>query len=234
MSCTQGDMMTDNADTKVDVDADPSDDKSKPDPTIQTTKPDPVDKALVDKVVEERLNESLKDIKSKLDSAFKTRDEALKKIQEFEKKERDAEVKRLKDEGKEREAYELQLAEQKARADALEKQNTELTRDVEVRGLLSNLNFRNDKAIEVAYKEVVGQLVRDEHGKWVHRSGIPIKEFIKHFAEADDYAFLFKTKTSTGGGGAGPVGKSDSSGGKKSLFKMTQEEVIKAAIEGKL
>jgi hypothetical protein len=234
MSCTQGDMMTDNVDPNVDVNSNPDDDKSKGDPTNSAPKTDPVDKTLVDKVVEERVNESLKDIKAKLDIAFKTRDDALKEIEAFKKKERDAEVKRLKEEGKEREAYELQLAEQKARADALEKQNTELTRDVEVRGLLSNLSFRNDKAIEMAYREVIGQLVRDETGKWVHRSGIPIKEFIKHFAESDDNAFLFKTKTSTGGGSAGPVSKSESSGGKRSLFKMSQEEVIKAAIEGKL
>ena len=225
--------MTDKVDANVDA-LDPDGVKppeGSPDPK---TKVDPVDKEVVDKYVEERVKEQVKDFKSKVDSAFEARDAALKKIAEFEKKEREAEVKRLKEEGKEREAYELQLAEARARAEALEKQNTELTRDAEVRGILSSYTFRNDKAGEMAYKEVVGQLVRDENNKWVHRSGIPVKDFIKQFADHEDNAFLFKGRVSTGGGSAGPVKTGDTSGGKKSLFKMSQEEVIKLAQEGKL
>jgi len=203
-------------------------------PKLKDSTPNSVDQELMDKYVSEKVNESLKDIKGKLDGAFTARDEALRKIAEFEKKERDAEVKRLKEEGKEREAFEMQLAQERARVETLERQNTELTRDVEVRGLLSNLTFRNDKAVEMAYQDIVGQLVRDERGHWVHRSGIPVKEFIKHFAESDDNAFLFKPKTSTGSGGSGPKTNSGSSGDKGSLFKMSQAEVIKMAAEGKL
>lgn len=227
--------MTDNADTNVEgtVQTLPPE-GGKPDekPTIPT--PNPVDQEVVEKYVAERVNSSLKDIKAKLDSAFEARDLALKKIAEYEKKEREAEVKRLKEEGKEREAYEMQLAQERAAREALERQNTELTRDVEVRGLLSGLNFRNDKANEMAYREIIQQLVRDEKNIWVHRSGIPIKEFIKQFAESDDNAFLFKAKVSTGSGTAGPTGKKETSSGKKSLFSMSQEEVIKLATEGKL
>jgi len=225
-------MMTDNANPNPNGELNP--DGVKPDEIKPPVTPDPVDKEVVEKYVAERVDKSLKEIKGKLDSAFEARDAALKKIAEFEKKEREVEVKRLKEEGKEREAFELQLAQERARVEALERQNTELTRDVEVRGLLSNLNFRNDKAVEMAYKEVVAQLVRDEHNNWVHRSGIPIKEFVKHFSEADDNAFLFKARVSTGSGASGPTSKSDSSGGKKSLFSMPQEEVIKLAQEGKL
>jgi len=230
-------MMADDTDKKVDVDGNSNDEnkKSSEEKGAPPLKSDPVDKAVVEKYVEERVKESLKDVKSKLDSAFEARDAALKEVEAFKKKERDAEVKRLKEEGKEREAFELQIATERARADTLEKQNTELTRDVEVRGQLSNLNFRNDKAVEMAYREIVGQLVRDEQGSWVHRSGIPIKEFVKHFAESDDNTFLFKARASTGGGGGGPKKESDSSGdGKRSLFKLSQAEVIKLATEGKL
>jgi hypothetical protein len=227
--------MTDNADPKVEGTVEtPPPDGGKVDGQTTVTPPNPVDKEVVEKYVEERVNTSLKDIKAKLDSAFEARDQALKKIAEYEKKEREAEVKRLKEEGKEREAYEMQLAQERARAEALERQNTELTRDVEVRGLLSGLNFRNDKANEMAYREIIQQLVRDEKNVWVHRSGIPIKEFIKQFAESDDNAFLFKAKVSTGSGAVSPTGKKDTSGGKKSLFAMSQEEVIKLATEGKL
>jgi DNA repair exonuclease SbcCD ATPase subunit len=233
MSCTQGDVMTDNVDANVD-DSNSDGVKSPEGSPEPKTKADPVDKEVVDKYVEERVKEQVKEFKNKVDSAFEQRDLALKKVQEFEKKEREAEVKRLKEEGKEREAYEMQLAEVRARAEALEKQNTELTRDVEVRGILSNYTFRNDKASDMAYRDVVGQLVRDENNKWVHRSGIPIKDFIKQFADHEDNAFLFKARVSTGGGGSGPVKTGDTSGGKKSLFKMSQEEVIKLAQEGKL
>ena len=236
MSCAQGVMMTDNADEKVATGGDGEGDKGKApeggEPT--TKKSDPVDKELVDKYVEERVKESLKDVKSKLDSAFEARDAALKKIAEYEKKEREAEVKRLKDEGKEREAYETQLAHERAARQALEEENTKLTRDVEVRGLLAGYTFRNDKANELAYQDIVKQLVRDEKGQWVHRSGIPLKEFIKVFADSEDNSFLFKARVSTGGGSAGPKDKSDTSGGKKKLSEMSQDEVIKLALEGKL
>ena len=234
MSCAQGNKMTDNADGNVDQGKAPDGDKPI-EGDVPAKKVDPVDQELVAKYVEERVKEQIKDFKSKVDSAFEARDAALKKIAEFEKKEREAEVKRLKEEGKEREAYELQLAEQRARADALEKQNTELTRDVAVRGLLANLNFRNDKAVEMAYKEVIGNLVRDENNNWVHRTGIPIREYVKMFADSDDNAFLFKAKVSTGGGGSGPKKEGDtSSGDTGSLFKKSQDEVIKLAMEGKL
>jgi len=211
--------MTDVVDDKKE-----EDDGAKTEPSVQkdedkTSKASvPVDKEVVEKYVEERVNESLKNIKSKLDTAFAARDEALRKIAEYEAKEREAEVKRLKDEGKEREAYELQLAAERTKREALEKQNTELTRDVEVRGLLNTLQFRNDKAVEMAYKEIVSQLVRD----------------VKLFSESDDNAFLFRTKASSGSGNVGLSKTDTSSRGKKSLFEMPQEEVLKLAAEGKL
>ena len=227
--------MTDVVDDKKE-----EDDGAKTEPSVQkdedkTSKASvPVDKEVVEKYVEERVNESLKNIKSKLDTAFAARDEALRKIAEYEAKEREAEVKRLKDEGKEREAYELQLAAERTKREALEKQNTELTRDVEVRGLLNTLQFRNDKAVEMAYKEIVSQLVRDENNVWVHRSGIPVNEYVKLFSESDDNAFLFRTKASSGSGNVGLSKTDTSSRGKKSLFEMPQEEVLKLAAEGKL
>lgn len=194
------------------------------------------DTDLVEKLVADRVKEALKDIKGKLDSAYSKRDEALAKAAELEKKERDREVARLKEEGKLKEAFEMQLAEEKARREALEKQNIELTRDAEVQRGLVHLNFRNDSAREMASRIITDQLVRNESGSWVHRSGVSITDFVKAFAESEENSFLFKPRVSSGSG-ASPSSQSTGApaGGKSnSLFNMSQEEVIKLAAEGKL
>ena len=187
----------------------------------------------VDKIIQEKVDEQLKDIKSKLDKAFSSRDEALKKVAEFEKEKREAELKRLQDEGKHKEAYEIQLAEEKARREIVEKRNIELTRDIDVRNSLATQPFRNDNALEMAYREIVGQLVQNEQGVWVHKTGVTIRDFVKAFADNDANSFLFKQKASSGSGSSG-VNASNNSSEKKSLFAMSQDEVIKMAREGKL
>jgi hypothetical protein len=191
------------------------------------------DDDMIARLVSERVNQELSGIKGKLDNAFKQRDEALSKIAEFEKKERESTLKRLEEEGKHKEVYELKLAEERAKNEALEKINTELSRDVSVRDALKSYTFRNDKAADMAFREIVSSLVRDESGKWVHRSGISVRDFVEAFSKDEDQSFLFKPKTSTGGGSSSP--KSGSGDSKpKSIFEMSQAEVLKLAAEGKL
>jgi len=193
------------------------------------------DSDLVEKLVKERLEENLKPIKDKLDKAFEARDAALKKAAEYEQEKKEAEIAKLKEDGKHKEAYEAQLAQERAAREAVEKRNVELTRDIEVRNALSSLDFRNDKAIDMAYLEIVKDLVRDGNGIWVHRSGVTIKDYVKTFVANEDNSFLFKIKPNSGGGGSGPKKESDiSSNEGKSLYKMTQDEVLKLASEGKL
>ncbi len=187
----------------------------------------------VDSLVQAKLDEALRDIKSKLDKAYSARDEAMTKVKEFEKEKRDAELKRLQEEGKFKEAYEMQVNELSAKLTSAEKRNIELTRDIDVRNSLSSHPFRNENAVEMAYREIVGQLVQNEQGVWVHKTGMSIKDFVKSFADADDNSFLFKPKTSSGSGSSGTK-PSDTSGGKKSIFQMSQDEVLKLAKEGKL
>jgi len=192
-----------------------------------------VDAELIEKLVAEKLAENLKEIKGKLDNAYSARDEALKKIAEFEKLQRDAEIARLKEEGKHKEAYEKQLAEERAAREALEKRNIELTRDSEVRANLTGLNFRNEKAVDVAFQDIVRQMVRDSDGNWVHRSGVAIRDFVKAYAESEDNSFLFKVKASSGsGGGGGTDKKVDDTGG--SVFNRPQSDILKQIEEGKL
>ena len=108
----------------------------------------------IERLIQERVAASLKDIKSKLDGAYSARDAALKRIAEFEQKEKEAELARLKEEGKHKEAYELQLAQERARIEALEKRNIELTRDIEVKNALSAFTFKSESASNMAYNSI--------------------------------------------------------------------------------
>lgn len=183
-------------------------------------------------MIKSAVADAVKDVKVKLDAAYAKRDEALQKVSEFEQKERDLEIKRLQDAGKEREAFELQLAELKANQETLQKRNLELSRDVDTRQALSAFAFRSEKAAKMAFDEVTSQLVQNEKGEWVHKSGVAVKDFVKTFAENEDNAFLFKQKQNSGNGSQNIPPSSNTT--KKSLFEMTQDEVLQMAAEGKL
>lgn len=199
------------------------------------------DDELLERLATERAEERLKPIKEKLDKAFEQRDEALARLAEREKADREKELKRLEEEGKHREAYELRLAEEqsktaeeRARREAMERQNIELTRDIDVRNALSPYAFRNENASEMAFKEIVVQLVKNEAGKWVHRSGLSVKEFVKSFIDSPDNSFLLKPKLNSGSGSDNDTTSAPLTKEVKSIFDLSQAEVLKLAQEGKL
>ena len=191
------------------------------------------DKDPINKIVAEKVEESLKPIKGKLDDAYKKRDEAIKKAADLEQRLKDLEIEKLQAQGKDKEALELQLTEERARREALEKRNTELSRDVEVRSLLNALPFRNEKAVELGYKEIVSQLKQDENGLWKHVSGKSITEFVNQFVQDSDNAFLFKVKANSGSGTNNTPGTPDTTK-KKSLFEYSNEQLIELAQKGQL
>lgn len=194
--------------------------------------PAPLDAAIQARIDAEVLARIAKS-KEALDKAYATRDDALAKLAEREQKERDAEIARLRAAGNEKEAHTLELAELRARADALEKRNTELSRDNDVRSALAAHPLRNDKAAKLAYQDIVAELVRDEKGNWVHKSGIALSDFVTAFAADKDNEFLFKPKANSGsGGGSSKPSSGDTRTG--SLFGMSQDDVLKMAVEGKL
>lgn len=195
------------------------------------------DSEMIAKLVQERLDAELANIKKSLDGAYKQRDEYQSKVAAFEAKEREATLKRLSEEGKFKEAYEIQLAEERAANAALAKRNTELSRDVNVREALRGMSFRNDKAAQMAFQEVTSNLVQDEHKQWIHRSGISIKEYCDAFSKDEDQSFLFKAKSNSGGGTVATSSGNGTPGEQakpRSLFDMSQAEVLKLAAEGKL
>lgn len=204
--------------------------------------PEQKDSEMLEKLVAERLEKELADIKKKLDASYAARDAANKKAAELELKEREAEKAKLESEGKYKELYEIKLqeerdarAQEKARNDALEARNTELSRDVSVRDALKGYSFRNETASEMAYKEVITQLIRNDKGEWVHRTGISIREFAAQFAKDEAQSFLFKPKSNSGAGSTNNSGNGnpDPKQG-KSLFGLTQAEVLKMAENGTL
>jgi hypothetical protein len=192
------------------------------------------DDDIVAKLVEERLADALKDVKKNLDKAYQMRDELKARVTEFEKKEKEATIQRMREEGKHKEIYEMQLKERDDAIENLRKQNIELTRDLTINDVLKTLPFRSENASKMAFREIVQQIVQDESGNWVHRSGVSIKDFVTVFAKDDEFAFLFKSKANTGNGTTVSATGTVSTSSSKSLFDLSQKEVLKLAAEGKL
>ena len=196
------------------------------------------DADMIAKLVAEKVAEQLKETKGKLDAAYAARDAAAKKAEALEKKEREAELKLLDESGKHKEAFDIRMAEAEAKFNTLQAENNalkqgnlELTRDAQIRDSLRGNEFRNDIAAEMAFSTISGQLIRNEQGQWVHRSGVSIKDFIASFAGDEKNSFLFKPKESSGSGTA-PPGVPNTNN--QSLFGKTQAEVLRLATEGKL
>lgn len=190
------------------------------------------DQDLINKLVSERVDAELKEIKSKLDNAYSARDAALEKAEKLAKEKRDAEIEALKAAGKHQEALEMQLKEEREKREKLERENTMLNRDSKVRAELSSLKFKNNRAQETAFKEISEQLVRDDQGNWKHRSGISISDFVEAFSKDEENSFLFQVKTNNGSGTTSSRGTTTEQS--KSLFAMSQAEVLKLAEQGKL
>jgi len=186
----------------------------------------------LNKIIENRVQEELASIKEKLNAAYSQRNEAVAKAVAFEEDKKKVEIARLEEEGKHKEAGDMKLAELNAKLQERDKQITELTRDSAVRNALKGLDFRNDTAADFAYRDVVAQLVQNENGQWMHRTGASIKDFIDSFRKDDDKEFLFKPKQSSGTGQSSmqaPTGGFDSN---KPLSEMSTEEIMAAAASG--
>jgi hypothetical protein len=183
--------------------------------------------------VEAAIQERLAQMKSNMDRMVKERDEALKAKAELESARKKEQIERLEAEGKIKEALEMKLAEAEARMAVLNEQNTALARDNVVNNALVGLEFRNDRSREMARREIVEQLVQNENGLWVHKSGTNIQDFIVAYSKNEDNSFLFRVKVNTGAGTATPSGQSNTTE-KKSLSQLSQEEVLALAAKGQL
>lgn len=197
-----------------------------------TDQPSASDSQDLDKIIQAKVDAELASIKEKLNSAYSQRDDAVAKAVAFEEQQKQSQIKLLEEEGKHKEASDMKLAEITAKLQAKEQQVVELTRDNAVRNALKGLDFRNDTAADFAYRDVVAQLVQNEQGQWMHRTGASIKDFIDSFRKDDDKEFLFKPKQSSGTGQAAMQTTSGGFDSNKPLSDMSTDEIMAAAAAG--
>jgi vacuolar-type H+-ATPase subunit E/Vma4 len=185
---------------------------------------------MINRLVEERLSK----IKSNLDKAYQERDTAVREKVRLEEEKKQAKMKSLEEEGKHKEVAEMKLAELQEKLAIAERKVTELSRDRAVRDSLTGLEFRNERSGQMAYRDIIDQLVQDpETGAWIHKSGVSIKDFVQQYSKNEDNSFLFRTKTNSGTGAAGIDGTPKFNSNKK-ITEMSTEEVLAAAAAGKL
>lgn len=183
--------------------------------------------------VDAAVAEALKPIKQKLDGAYGQRDEALRKLAEKERADQEAEAKRLEAEGKKAEAAELRLAQEKAARETAEAELKNVKRDNVVRSAFAGQEFRSARAQESAIKEVIDTLSQNDKGEWVTKDGKTIQEAVNAFAADEDNSYLFKPKPSSGGGSSNNKPSGDG-GSSKSLFSLSQAELLARAEAGTL
>ncbi len=200
---------------------------------VQETKVEETKQPNIKQMVDEEVSKAIANIKVNLDNAYKQRDDALSEVNKIKEEKRQAEIAGLEQQGKHSEAMQIKLNEVNARLEQYEQKNTELSRDNAVRTQLNALNFKSEKAAEMAYSDIVNSLKKDATGNWVHETGSSINETVSNYAKDDNNAFLFSVKANMGSGispakpstGTNPVG---------SIKDMSTDEVLDAVAKGRI
>jgi hypothetical protein len=196
------------------------------------TSQEELDALLADRVTAS-VEKALAPIKEKLNGAYAARDTAETTAATLAREKEEAETQALKDAGKHTEALERELATERentrlanVKTQSLQDSNTKLTRDAELRNELSATAFRTPAAQEMAMREIKSNLVRDDKGIWMHKSGVTIAAAVNTFVTAEDNAFLLKQKTSKGSGQKQFDTTQKSEKDSTSLFSKSQAEVL--------
>jgi hypothetical protein len=187
-----------------------------------------------DKLVQEKVNEELKKIKSSLDNAYKERDAAKSEMARIAKEKQDAEISALEKAGKHSEVLKIEMDRIRKELDTYKTRNTELSRDNAVRAQLNALDFRNEKAANLAHADIIKSLRQDSNGNWMHEAGLSIEEAVQLYAKDEKNAFLFSVKANAGSGTPSNVQPATGKQPVKSIKDMTQSEVLKAIEDGTL
>ena len=196
--------------------------KVQEDTKVEETKVDNTDiKSLVDAEV----SKAIKNIKSNLDNAYSERDNALAAVAEAKSEKQKAEIESLEKQGKHSEVMQMKIAEMSAKLETYEQKNTELSRDNAVRSQLNSLNFKSDKAANMAYQDIVGSLKKDATGNWVHENGLSINDAVSSYSKDDNNAFLFSVKANAGSG-INPAKPASGNNPVKSIKEMSTDELL--------
>lgn len=184
-------------------------------------------------LLKQMVADELKTMKANVDKAYKKLEEVTRENTRLKAESQEKQRKQLEDEGKHFEAAKLKLTELEETNKILNERLTSITRDRELDKALGSLDFRNDFARETAFKTILSELVQDDDGSWVHKSGASLSDYIKAFAKDPNKDFLFKPKENSGAGTGGAKG--GAAGQRpKSLAGMSTEELLKAAAAGQL
>jgi len=200
---------------------------------VEETKTEETKQPDIKQMVDAEVSKAISNIKVNLDNAYKQRDEALSEVNKIKEEKRQTEIQSLEQQGKHAEAMQMKLNEVNKRLEQYEQKNTELSRDNAVRTQLNALNFKSEKAAEMAYSDIVNSLKKDATGNWVHETGSSISETVSNYAKDDDNAFLFSVKANMGSGispakpstGTNPVG---------SIKDMSTDEMLNAIAKGQV
>jgi len=187
----------------------------------------------VKQLVDQEVSKAISNIKSNLDNAYKERDEALSQIEKIKVEKRQAEISSLEQQGKHSEAMQMKLNEMNAKLEAYEQKNIELSRDNAVRTQLNSLNFKSEKAANMAYSDIVKSLKKDALGNWVNENGASIDETVSNYAKDDNNEFLFSVKANMGSG-ITPAKPSTGTTPVSSIKDMTTDEMLNAVSKGQI
>ena len=185
----------------------------------------------VKQMVDEEVSKAISNIKLNLDNAYKERDNALGEIEKIKVEKRQAEISSLEQQGKHSEAMQIKLNEMNVKLEAYEQKNTELSRDNAVRSQLNSLNFKSEKAANMAYSDIVKSLKKDALGNWVNENGTSIDETVSSYAKDDNNEFLFSVKANMGSG-ITPAKPSTGTTPVSSIKDMTTDEMLNAVSKG--
>jgi hypothetical protein len=185
----------------------------------------------IKQMVDEEVSKAISNIKLNLDNAYKERDNALGEIEKIKVEKRQAEISSLEQQGKHSEAMQIKLNEMNVKLETYEQKNTELSRDNAVRTQLNSLNFKSEKAANMAYSDIVKSLKKDALGNWVNENGTSIDETVSSYAKDDNNEFLFSVKANMGSG-ITPAKPSTGTTPVSSIKDMTTDEMLNAVSKG--
>jgi|TARA_R110000764_G_scaffold50647_2_gene111330 hypothetical protein len=187
----------------------------------------------IKQMVDTEVSKAISNIKVNLDNAYKERDEALNTITKIKEEKRQAEISSLENQGKHSEAMQIKLNELNSKLELYEQKNTELSRDNAVRSQLNSLNFKSEKAANMAYSDIVKSLKKDALGNWVNENGTSINETVSSYSKDDNNAFLFSVKANMGTG-ITPAKPSTGTTPVSSIKDMSTDEMLNAIGKGQI
>lgn len=183
-------------------------------------------------LVAQKTEENLAKMKSNMDAMSEKVQALTREKTVAEEAAKEARKQQLEEEGKHSEVLEMEKLELTEKLRLAEEGNLRLTRDHEVSAAIQSLEFSTERARDVTRDLVTAELTQDDEGRWVHRSGAPLADFVQSFVKDPKNEFLFKTKESSG------TGTARARPGDKRLTKkvseMSTQELLEAADNGGL